>query len=455
MLLHKSAFKEILSLEEENTLQTWKKLIVTNLHLPYAPCVLWLEGKMRNSDVFRQGFLSCGQRDLGHYAVQQAIVADNLPVLEFLLQAEQPHLFCITRQGTLFLSGHDKVETRVMPNAFAEDESYLYTAIMHGSSAAVETIMQVLGGLGVENEAWRCPANNFCQLTTLLSTALLQLCLCRAQHAAEALKKVCILLKYGANPLLPDSFGATALTVYCENVTAIRAESIFKGHLYNKTECDDDKDKMRNTVLLLQKHIPVHLGLTMASPRTWSATKIRNPLEIPGCNGNTWLLYILLQRGVEIDTQNENGQNALFARKISMSAQRSASKEIITTPLVTLRFLIRHGINTLQIDSTGCTPITHLLLRYPNSDLLYQKIQTLFDGGVDIEHESVEHHTALSLATGLAKANFRVFASVLKLVKTLLLRNRMSLHKEMCKIARHHPATVLTFYLPRNLLDLN
>jgi len=56
----------------------------------------------------------------------------------------------------------------------------------------------------------------------------------------------------------------------------------------------------------------------------------------------------------------------------------------------------------------------------PHSDLLHQKLEILFEGGVDIEQASAQQHTALSLAKALAATNPSKFTSILELVESLI-----------------------------------
>jgi len=151
------------------------------------------------------------------------------------------------------------------------------------------------------------------------------------------------------------------MTICCDTVDAVRAESIYKGHLYNITQNNDDKHKMKNMLLLLKKHIPIQFQIPLAAQKMWSTTSIINPLQIPARKGNTWLLYLLMRGGVNIDSLNDQGQNALFAGLVASKVPGSGAVPMLTTPLLTLSFLIRHGINTRQTDLSAHTPITHIL----------------------------------------------------------------------------------------------
>jgi len=445
MLLHKPALREELSSIDEKQLNVWKKLIRDKLDLPPADCLLWMRTILRKSRVFRKGFLTCGKRDLGHYAVQHAIITKNLPVLSFLMEAEIPNLYCLKLQGTLVLNTHkNNMPEHVMSNVFEEDEPYLYTAIRYGSSDTVEILLRFVKCFGVHD--------GYCQNTTFLSLALRQMCTCPSFHTIDALKKVCLLLKHGANPLLPDASGATSMTIYCDSVDAVRAESIHKGHLYNKTKNNEDKHKMKTMLLLLKSHIPAQFEIPFAAQRMWSTTSIINPLQIPARKGNTWLLYLLMRAGVNIDSLNDQGQNALFAGLVGTKVPGNGAILMITTPLLTLSFLIRHGINTRQTDLSAYTPITHILRHYPHSDLLHQKLEMLFEGGVDIEQASVQQHTALSLAKALAATNPSKFTSILELVQTLVLRNSAAMHQDIQRIEVASFLHDNPFHLPQNLL---
>jgi len=444
MLLHKPALREELSGVEQNQLDVWKKLIREKLVLPAGESLHWIRTVLRKSRAFRKGFLTCGKRDLGHYAVQHAIISSNLTVLSFLLEAEIPDLYCLKLQGTLMLNSQRNRDAHLMPNVFEEDEPYLYTAIRHGSSDTVEMLLRFLKSFGARD--------GYCQDTTFLSLAVRQMCTCSALHASDAVKKVCMLLKHGANPLLPDVSGATSMTIFCDNVHAVRAESMYKGRLYNKTQNNEDKHRMRTMLLLLEKHVPVQLQKSLALPEMWCTTGTINPLQTPARKGNTWLLYLLMRGGVNIDTVNAQGQNALFAGRIGTAVLDSTTHVTLTTPLVTLSFLIRHGINTRHTDLWAHTPITHILKHYPYSDLLHQKVEMLFEGGVDIEHVSAQRHTALLLAQALAVSDPSNFNSILELVRALITRNRVAIHKDIRRIELSCVADNNPFHLPSNLL---
>jgi len=444
MLLHKPALREELSIADETELNVWKTLIRDKLDLPPADSLHWMRTTLRKSRVFRKGFLTCGKRDLGHYATQHAIVTNNLTVLSFLMEAEIPNLFCLKLQGTLVLNTHKHMTKHLMSNVFEEDEPYLYTAIRYGSPDTVEMLLRFLKRFGVQD--------GYCQNTTYLSLALRQMCTCPSPQAVDYLKKVCMLLRHGANPLLPDACGATSMTVYCDTVDAVRADSIYKGHLYNKTQNIDDKHRMMTMLLLLKKHIPIQFQNPLAVQKMWSTTTVVNPLQIPSRKGNTWLLYLLMRGGVNIDSLNDQGQNALFAGMVTTRIPGNGAVPVLTTPLPTLNFLIRHGINTRQTDLWAHTPITHILKHFPHSDLLHQKIEILFEGGVDIEQASAHQHTALSLAKALAVANPSKFTSILDLVESLILRNNTAIRQDIQKIEIASLLRANPFHLPPNLL---
>jgi len=451
MLLNKSAFREILSANETKRLEFWKSQIRKNIDKSIGDTVHWLRNTLRKSGSFRQGFLSCGTRDLGHYAVLYAIRTNKLDALRFLIQAQDPEKFCMKRQGTAVMHSQGCTTTRMMPNVYDEDEPYLYTAIQYGTVAAVDMLLRLLGG--VQDGKWHWPANGFCQDTTFLSLALRKLCLSsEAQQSTEAWKKVKCLLLHGASPLLPDSYGATSLTVYCEQVAAVCAESVLTGRLYEKVASSYDKDHMRVMIGLLLSYIPPSLGVNMACSRMWTTTGVCNPLQVPAQNGNTWLLLILLERGVEINTVDARGQNALFVGKLTRNATHGSTPHT-TTPLVSLNFLIRHGVNPRHIDLCGHTPLTHLLLNHPNSDLLHQKVELLYWCGVDIEHVTQQQETALSLAKALAGENPDTFDTIVDLVQSLIMRNRNAMHHDMRRAVAMRVVNPLPFHLPDNLFD--
>ena len=468
LLLHKSAIREMLSVAEKKRLEVWKGQIRKNMHKPFDVCVHWMRHTLRKSQSFRQGFLSCGERDLGHFAVIHAIRSNNLPVLRFLIEARDPQRFCLKHQGTVQLYTPGRPTSRLMPNAYEDDEPYLYTAILHGTAQCVDQLLRMLTetGGGVVHR----PANGCCQNTTLLSLALQQLCKSAPNCMCEATEKVGHLLLHGANPMLPDAFGATSLTVYCEHATAVCAESVLKGLLYEKLSNTEDRNRIRAMVTLLSSKFPRTFGLTMTDSRMWMQCGVYNPLHIPATNGNTWLLYVLLQGGVKLDTVDHLSRNALFVGNVSpvhrgpdgacdiagagvVFESPRPDVTVVTTPLASLNFLIRHGINTRQIDSDGCTPIIHLLLHYPHSDYLYQKIDLLYMGGVDVEHISQLNHTALSLAQHLADSSPHKFNCILQLILTLIKQNRTLLHEDMHRSMWGNTLFPIPFHIPRDILD--
>jgi len=470
MLLHKSAFREMLSCAEQKRLDFWKIQIRKKMDKhPYAECVQWMKYTLRKSQSFRQGFLSCGDRDLGHFAVLHAIRSNNLNVLRFLIEARDPFRFCQKHQGTTVLYERGGPAMRLMPNAIEDDEPYLYSAILYGTPQCVEQLLRMLGGS--TDGIVHLPANGFCQNTTFLSLALRQLCTSTPSRIAQASEKVKCLLLHGANPMLPDAFGATSLTVYCEYAAAVRADTVLKGMLYEKLSNAEDKKRMWAMVTLLSSStFSRTLGLTMTDSRMWMESGACNPLQIPAANGNTWLLYVLLHGGVKLDTVNHLGQNALFASNVNrvlrnddgaydvagagVVFESTRPTAVVTTPIVSLNFLIRHGINTRQIDSEGCTPIIHLLLHYPYSDYLYQKIDVLYKGGVDVEHISQQKHTALSLAQRLANFCPDTFNCILQLVSTLIKQNRTLLHQDMYRTVWDQTVFPIPFHLPHDMFDM-
>jgi ankyrin repeat protein len=474
MLLHKSAFREMLSPAEKKRLDVWKSQIRKKMDKPLAVCVYWMKHTLRKSQSFRQGFLSCGERDLGHFAVLHAIRSNNLPVLRFLIEARDPQRFCLKYQGTAVLFAPGRAVNRLMPNAYEDDEPYLYTAILHGTAQCVEQLLMMLAETGTGDGLVRRPANGFCQNTTLLSLALRRLCTSAPSRMCEASEKVKHLLLHGANPMLPDAYGATSLTVYCEHATAVCAESVLKGLLYNKVSNTDDRKQMWAMVTLLSSSFPRTFGLAITDSRMWMESGVYNPLQIPAANGNTWLLCVLLHAGVKLDTVDHLGRNALFAAIVSrvhcgldgvcemagagvvfespIPTGRGAT--VITTPLVSLNFLIRRGINTHQVDSDGCTPIIHLLLHFPHSDYLYQKIDLLYMGGVDVEHISQLNHTALSLAEHLAHTAPDTFNCILQLILALIKQNRTLLHEDMHRAAWGSALFPIPFHIPNDMFDV-
>jgi len=144
MLLHKSAFREMLSVAENKRLDVWKGQIRKKMDKPFAVCVHWMKHTLWKSQSFRQGFLSCGERDLGHFAVIHAIRSNNLPVLRFLIEARDPQRFCLKHQGTVELCAPGRPTSRLMPNAYEDDEPYLYTAILHGTAQCVDQLLRML-----------------------------------------------------------------------------------------------------------------------------------------------------------------------------------------------------------------------------------------------------------------------------------------------------------------------
>jgi len=471
MLLHKSAFREMLSGAENKRLEAWKGQIRKKMDKPFAVCVHWMKHTLRKSQSFRQGFLSCGERDLGHFAVLHAIRSNNLPVLRFLIEARDPQRFCLKHQGTAELFEPSSQASRLMPNAYEDDEPYLYTALLHGSAQCVDQLLRMLRETG-DGVAHR-PANGFCNNTTFLSLALHLLCTCAHDRTCEASEKVKHLLLHGANPMLPDAFGATSLTVYCEHATAVCAESVLKGLLYKKSSNAEDRNRMWAMVTLLSSKFPRTSGLTMTDSRMWMESGVYNPLHIPATNGNTWLLYVLLQGGVKLDSVDHLGRNALFVGNVSLvhrgpdgmcdvagagvvfenRSNTGPGATVVTTPVASLNFLIRHGINTRQIDSDGCTPIIHLLLHYPHSDYLYQKIDLLYMGGVDVEHISQLNHTALSLAQHLADSCPETFDCIVQLISALIKQNRTLLHEDMHRAAWGNTLFPIPFHIPHDIFD--
>jgi len=93
-------------------------------------------------------------------------------------------------------------------------------------------------------------------------------------------------------------------------------------------------------------------------------------------------------------------------------------------------------------------------LHYPYSDYLYQKIDVLYKGGVDVEHISQQKHTALSLAQRLANFCPDTFNCILQLVSTLIKQNRTLLHQDMYRTVWDQTVFPIPFHLPHDMFDM-
>jgi len=91
-----------------------------------------------------------------------------------------------------------------------------------------------------------------------------------------------------------------------------------------------------------------------------------------------------------------------------------------TTPIHSLEFVVLHGIDVTHTDCYGCTPIIHLLLHFPYSELLCEKLVFLFESGVDIKHVCPQKNTALSLLESLALDNITHFQPIVQLVQSMI-----------------------------------
>jgi len=449
MLLHKSAFRILLSQSEENALMVWKERIRKAIGDPCLQNAFqFLLGELRASYSFKHGFMTCHDGDLGHYAAQISIRMNNIPVLCFLIQ----HNFMMLRQGTIVMPLVLNKKSGFTANVFEDDEPYMYTALVYGSCQSVTTLLEN----GVS-------ATGCCQNTTFLSLALQEMC-CREHTDKAAVEKVEILLQHGANPLLPDSHGMTSLVVLCDYMSAVSADSVRMGSLDQQQRFASEKHHWKYILNLIISKIPI-ASLTLNDMHVWSTHTNINPLQTPAEKGNTWLIRLLLKRGVDINSVNREGQTALFANSRSLRLKRasrnvmcdyryrrfsiastqcleppltkhnvrpqhidsqrgSCSKKnrplLFTTPLHTLRFLVTHGIRVSHIDAHGCTPITHLLKKHPNSDMLYEKIFFFLECGVSAEHVCQQGNTALSLAQQLVLSNPKKFTLIVSLMESMI-----------------------------------
>ena len=130
----------------------------------------FLQHEMRPSQTFWRAFLTCSNCDLAHYAAQHAIRTDNIQVLVLLIQ----HKFMMLKQGSIVIPPEHGSTHTLTINVYEEDEPYLYTAIVYGSCASVQTLLE----FGVV-------ANGACHSTTFLSRALALLHMCECKHKIE------------------------------------------------------------------------------------------------------------------------------------------------------------------------------------------------------------------------------------------------------------------------------
>jgi hypothetical protein len=195
----------------------------------------------------------------------------------------------------------------------------------------------------------------------------------------------------------------------------------------------------------------------LCTSTAWCAVDSYNPLQIPSQNSNTWLLWLLVKRGVNVNTLNELGQNALFvgtpavkyrawgaptgsvdhdtdaglgthvtkhrtnADTIAKIMPHGSSKTMsYTTPLHSLQYFIKHGIDATHTDIHGCTPIIHLLMHYPYSNVLYEQLFLFFQSGTDIHHRCSRNNTALSLSEHLVLEDALRFQPIVDLIQTMI-----------------------------------
>jgi hypothetical protein len=437
MLLHKSALRTLLSDEETIVLANWKKRIHTSMSDEHPQNTLdFLQHVVRPSGIFKTAYMTCSNCDLGHYAAQCAIHSSNIKVLVFLIE----HNFMMLKQGSIVLCPEKLPGTvGTTSNVYEEDEPYMFTAIMYGNSASVATLLEH----GVA-------ANGMCQNTTFLSLAVQRWCECRHDHA-DAVAKIQLLLMYAADPLATDALGCTSFTVLCRNAHSVSLYCTMTG-----TPCNIQRNVQKQISLSrLLDHLILHImkpSIDLGESAAWHATVHTNPLQTPANNGNTWLMWLLFNRGVCIDTVNESGQNALFVGKSAHKrtsrgvrgsshghrattantatpknprtlATRQAAAHVFytTTPIASLQFLVTHGIDVARNDIYDRTPIIHLLLQYPYSDKLHEKLWFFFKSGVDIKHTCTQKNSALSLSEALARQNTRLFEPIAALVRTMLI----------------------------------
>ena len=405
----------LLSKLERNEVVTMKKNIHHAMIAPHhTDTCFFLQNSVRNSLIFKKGYMTGSAYDLGHYALQEAIKADNMLVLEFLID----NAFAFLQRGVFCANGSRNMND--------DDQPYIYTAVQYGSCECLAKLLQ---------PRYQLTASGYCKNTTFLSHALARMC---SQMKLEArwLSKVDILLRHGANPLLPNANGATSLAVLCYEVHEMPAESCLVGRLFAKRECRVEKTKLAyvldRLIAAMRQHVP---RLSLAQAHVWSTRTTVNPLQVPVLCGNTCLVQMLLDRGVDVNAVNSEGQNAMFVqRSRPAGAPRQTHRPVetampkttqhgnvtYTTPLPALRLLARNGIDAARTDKCGRTPIIHLLRCFPDTDMLYDKLVFLFDCGVQVQHASHNHETALALAQALAKQNPTDFGSVLELVKSMI-----------------------------------
>jgi len=439
MLLYKSALRTLLSADEANNVAMWKKRIRKAMSDKHPHNTFeFLQHEMRPSQTFRASFLTCSNCDLGHYAAQHAIRTDNMQVLVFLIQ----HKFMMLKQGSIVIPPDHGSAHTLTNNVYEEDEPYLYTAIVYGSCASVRALLE----FGVV-------ANGVCHSTTFLSLALLHMCECK-HRIQDCIAKIELLLLYAADPLATDAQGCTSLAVLCENIHTVSLRSVLTGAPCRRERC---AQKQRVLAYVLD-HLVFHISKPMVGLCTrtaWCDVGAYNPLQIPSQNGNTWLLWLLVKRGVDVNSLNELGQNALFvgipvvkprawaissadhdtdtglathitkhrthvdtiAKRMPCGSSKTMS---YTTPLHSLQFLIKHGINATHTDIRGCTPIIHLLMHYPYSNVLYEQLFLFFQSGTDIHHRCLRNHTALSLCERLVLEDSLRFQPIVDLIQTMI-----------------------------------
>jgi len=174
-------------------------------------------------------------------------------------------------------------------------------------------------------------------------------------------------------------------------------------------------------------------------------------------------MRLCTKRGVDVNTLNELGQNALFvgapavkyqawgvqtaavdhdtdagrgthittartnADTIAQSAtvvplytHVSAKTMSHTTPVHSLQFFIRHGIDVTHTDVHGCTPIIHLLMHFPYSNVLHEQLFLFFQSGTDIHHRCSRNNTALSLCEHLVLEDAVRFEPIVDLILTMM-----------------------------------
>ena len=447
-----------LSKMERNEVVTMKKYIHTIVTSPHdTDTCHYLQNSMRKSLIFKKGYMTGSTYDLGHYALQEAIKADNMLVMEFLIY----NSFAFLQRGCLVPPSHDGQGfcanangSQNMNDDDDDDQPYIYTAVQYGSCECLAKLLSV----------HQLAANGFCKNTTFLSHALTRMCSqteldarCVAKVDARWVAKVDTLLRHGANPLLPDANGATSLAVFCNGVREMPAESCLQGRLFAKRECRVEKNHMAHVldrlIAAMRQHVP---RLSLAQGLVWSIRTTVNPLQVPVLCGNTCLVQMLLERGVDVNAVNEEGQNAIFiqrsrtgggTRRTHKPGERSIA---YTTPLSALRLLARNGIDATRTDKCGRTPIIHLLRFFPDADMLYDKLVFLFDCGVRVQHTSHNHETALALAQALAKQNPTNFGCILELLKSMIAQENATTAGRRPATAQEHAGP---WHLPARLLE--